>query len=55
MAHMLFSQVAADAYKASTLAINAEPKKDRRAKSLRGIMKESFFLGASFHGSNFIA
>ena len=55
MAHMLFSQVAADAYKASTLAINAEPKKDRRAKSLRGIMKESFFHGASFHGSNFIA
>ena len=54
MAHMLFSQVAADAYKASTLAINAEPKKDRRAKSLRGVMKESFFHGASFHGSNFI-
>jgi len=47
---MLFSQVAA-----STQAINAEAKKDVRAKSLRGIMKESFFHGASMMGSNFIA
>ena len=52
---MLFSQVAIDAYKLSTEAINAEVKKDVRAKSLRGIMKESFFHGASFMGSNFIA
>ena len=52
---MLFSQVAADAYKTSSQAINAEAKKDVRAKSLRGIMKESFFHGASMMGSNFIA
>ena len=52
---MLFSQIAADAYKTSSQAINTESKKDLRAKSLRAIMKESFFHGASMHGSNFIA
>ena len=52
---MLFSQVAADTYKSSIAAINAAPKKDVRAKSLRNIMIESFFHGASFMGSNFIA
>lgn len=52
---MLFSQVAADAYKTSTQAINSEVRKDRRSSSLKGIMKESFFHGASFMGSNFIA
>ena len=52
---MLFSQVVADAYKTSTQAINAEGRKDVRAKSLRNIMKESFFHGASMMGSNFIA
>ena len=52
---MLFSQVAADAYKTSSQAINSEARKDVRAKSLKGIMKESFFHGASFMGSNFIA
>lgn len=52
---MLFSQVAADAYKTSTQAINSEARKDKRANSLKGIMKESFFHGASFMGSNFIA
>ena len=31
---MLFSQVAADAYKTSSQAINAEAKKDVRAKSI---------------------
>lgn len=56
MANQLFSQVVADYYKASSVAINAESKKDVRRKSLKGIMQESFFHGASFMGANnFIA
>ncbi|MBQ3310920.1 hypothetical protein IJG72_02465 [bacterium] len=52
---MLFSQVAANAYKTTSQAINSQDKKDVRATSLKGIMTESFFHGASFLGSNFIA
>ena len=52
---MLFSQVAANAYKTTSQAINSQDRKDVRATSLKGIMTESFFHGASFLGSNFIA
>ena len=52
---MLFPQVAANAYKTTSQAINSQDKKDVRATSLKGIMTESFFHGASFLGSNFIA
>ena len=55
MAHQLFSQVVADYYKASSESINATSKKDIRRKSLKGIMHESFFHGASYLGANFIA
>ena len=52
---MLFSQVAANAYKTTSQAINSQDRKDVRATSLKGIMTESFFHGASFLGSNFIS
>ena len=55
MANQLFSQVVADYYKASSESINAASKKDVRRKSLKGIMQESFFHGASYLGANFIA
>ena len=55
MANQLFSQVVADYYKASSGSINASSKKDIRRKSLKGIMQESFFHGASYLGANFIA
>ena len=52
---MLFSQAVADKYREVSASINAQPKKDLRARSLKGIIQESFFHGASFHGANFIA
>ena len=55
MANQLFSQVVADYYKASTESINTVAKRDITRKSLKGIMQESFFHGASYLGSNFIA
>ena len=51
MANQLFSQVVADYYKASSESINTVAKR----KSLKGIMQESFFHGASYLGANFIA
>ena len=55
MANQLFSQVVADYYKASSESINTVAKRDIRRKSLKGIMQESFFHGASYLGANFIA
>ena len=55
MANQLFSQVVADYYKASSESINTVAKRDIRRKSLKVIMQESFFHGASYLGANFIA
>lgn len=55
MSHQLFSQVVADYYKQSSASLNEQTKKDVRRKSLKGIMQESFFHGASYLGANFIA
>ncbi len=52
---MLFTQAVADKYKTVSDSINSVSKKDVRAKSIKGIMQESFFHGASIHGANFIA
>lgn len=45
----------ADTYKIASEKINMAERKDKRANSLKGIMKESFFHGASYMGSNFIS
>ena len=55
MSHQLFAQAVVDYYKTSSEALNQQGKKDIRRKSLKGIMQESFFHGASYLGSNFIA
>ena len=57
MATLLFSQTVADKYKEiSEVLDSVEPvKKDVREKSMKAIMQESFFHGASWMGQNFIA
>ena len=55
MANQLFAQVVADYYKSTSESLNSVNKKDIRRKTLKGIMQESFFHGASYLGANFIA
>ncbi|MPN43201.1 hypothetical protein SDC9_190760 [bioreactor metagenome] len=57
MATLLFSDAVATAYKEVSEVINSvQPEKqDIRKKSMREIMNESFFHGASRFGDNFIA
>lgn len=57
MATLLLSQTISDKYKeVSELINNVETdKKSFRNKSMRDLMQESFFHGASWIGYNFIA
>lgn len=59
MATLLLSQTISDKYKEVSEVLNeveAPNKKDVRKKSMKSLMQESFFHGASWMGaSNFIA
>ncbi len=57
MATLLFSQVISDTYKEVSEVVNSvsEPQKRFRKKSMKDLMQESFFHGASWIGYNFIA
>lgn len=57
MATLLFSQTVSDRYKEVSEVINniETDKKNFRKKSMKDLMQESFFHGASWIGYNFIA
>jgi len=57
MATLLFSNTIASKYKEVSEVINAVEtnKKDVRTKTMKEIMNESFFHGATRFGDNFIA
>ncbi len=58
MATLLFSQTIAEQYKEVSDVINSvntSPKADLRTKTLKELMQESFFHGATKFGDNFIA
>lgn len=57
MATLLLSSAITDKYKEVSEVINSidVTQKDVRIKSMREIMQESFFHGASRFGDNFIA
>lgn len=54
---LLYSRAIEDQYKEVSEVINSTEinKKDIRRKSMKALMKESFFHGASWIGYNFIA
>lgn len=56
MATLLLSQTISDKYKEVSEVLSQEEAQDVRKKSIKAIMQESFFHGASWMGtSNFIA
>ena len=57
MATLLFSTAISEKYKETSEIINIveNPKKDVRKKTMKALMEESFFHGASWIGHNFIA
>ena len=58
MATLLFSQTIAEQYKEVSEVINSvdtTKKQDVRVKTLKELMQESFFHGATKFGDNFIA
>lgn len=57
MATLLYGEIIAEQYKEVSDVISAVQlnKKDVRKKSMKDIMQESFFHGASWLGNNFIA
>lgn len=57
MATLLFTTEVSDLYKEVSEVINSIDvnKKIVRKKSLKGMMQESFFHGASIYGYNFVA
>lgn len=57
MATLLFTTTVSDLYKEVSEVINTVEvtKKDVRVKTMREIMTESFFHGATRFGDNFIA
>lgn len=57
MATLLFSTEITDLYKEVSEVISSIEvgKKTVRKKSLKGLMQESFFHGASIFGNNFVA
>lgn len=56
MATLLFSQSVSDKYKEVSELINSvEPKRVSRKRTMKDMMQESFFHGASWIGYNFIA
>lgn len=57
MAQLLLSQTISDKYKeiSELIEIVDNPKKDVRTKTMKQLMQESVFHGASWIGYNFIA
>ena len=57
MATLLFSQTISDKYKETSEIIKTveNPNIDVRKKTMKELMQESFFHGASWIGYNFIA
>ena len=57
MSTLLFSHIVADKYKEVSEVLDTvdSERKEIRAKSLKSMMQESFFHGASWMGQNFIA
>jgi len=55
MKRFIFSQAVAEKYKKAVESINAEERVDKKTVTMRTIITESFFHGASWMGQNFIA
>ena len=55
MTQFIFSQAVADKYRKMAESINAEEKRVRKTMTMKSIITESFFHGASWMGQNFIA
>ena len=55
MKQFVFSQTVADRYKQMSQAINADDKRVKKTMTMKSIITESFFHGASWMGQNFIA
>ena len=55
MTQFVFSQAVADRYKKMAESINAEDKMVKKTMTMKTIITESFFHGASWMGQNFIA
>ncbi|MBQ9688342.1 hypothetical protein IJV79_01755 [bacterium] len=55
MRQFVFSQTVADKYRKMAETINAEEKKNVKTMTMKSIITESFFHGASWMGQNFIA
>lgn len=55
MAALLFTSAVTDLYKTVSQDLNKEEQKGVRVKTMKEIIQESFFHGASRFGNNFIA
>lgn len=55
MAQFVFSQAVADRYKKMAESMNADDTKVKKTMTMKSIITESFFHGASWMGQNFIA
>lgn len=55
MKKFIFSQTVADRYKKMAETINAQQTTDVKTMTMKSIITESFFHGASWMGQNFIA
>jgi len=55
MKKFIFSQAVADRYKQMSESINADNKRVKKTMTMKSIITESFFHGASWMGQNFIA
>ena len=55
MRQFVFSQAVADRYRQMSESINADDKRAKKTMTMKSIITESFFHGASWMGQNFIA
>ena len=55
MAQFVFSNSVAERYKKMSESINADARRVKKTMTMKSIITESFFHGASWMGQNFIA
>lgn len=55
MAQFVFSQSVAERYKKMAESMNADDRRVKKTMTMKSIITESFFHGASWMGQNFIA
>lgn len=55
MAQFVFSQSVAERYKKMAETMNADDRRVKKTMTMKSIITESFFHGASWMGQNFIA